>query len=124
MISHWKRVISTFNPRGIGITGGQFAQVDEGESLIVTFDHDVIVESVEIVAGNGICGGFYTVGDNSPLAIYCIDADIDAKDQSGVLSDIGVLRAGESLRLDSSPHYGTESPGRWRLGAITVQVLR
>ena len=109
---------------GLGISGGDSDDVDAKEALLVRFDRDVIVESVSIVAGDGVCGGFYQVGDAAPLAIYCIDADNDAQDQSGILSDIGVLRAGQILRLDSSPHYGVEAEGRWRLATLTVRVLK
>ncbi len=112
------------NARGLGVSGGEFDQVESGESLQIRFDQDVIVESAAIVAGNGVCGGYYTVGDDSPLAIYCTDADIDAQDQSGILSDIGVLKAGEIFTLDSRPHYGVESPGRWRLQSLTVRLLK
>ena len=112
------------NFRGLGIGGGQVDQVDSGEAILISFDQDVIVESVGIVVGNGVCGGFYQVGDHAPLAIYCVDGDIDDKDQSGLLSDIGVLKAGQVLRLDSSPHYGVETAGRWRLGSLTVRPLR
>jgi len=111
------------NPRGMGVTGGTFKQVEDGEAIHVQFSDDVLIESVTIVAGNGQAGGFYQMGHRSPLAIYCVDDDIDSKDQSGVLSDLGVLLKGETLRLDSSPHYGVETPGRWRLGAITVRRL-
>lgn len=110
------------NARGLGVGGGELEQVDAGEALLIEFDRDVVVESCAIVAGNGQCGGFYRVGDRAPLAIYCVDADIDSKDQSGILSDIGVLRAGQTLRLDSSPHFGSESAGRWRLGAVTIRL--
>ncbi len=112
------------NPRGIGVNGGKFEQVDEGEALTVRFDRDVIVDSVAIVAGNGACGGFYRVADKAPLAIYCVDADNDAKTQEGVISDIGLLKAGETLRLDSAPHLGVETPGRWRLGAISFRLAK
>ena len=112
------------NPRGVGINGGMFDQVDEGEAIVVTFNQDIIVESAAIVAGNGQCGGFYQVGDQAPLAIYCIDADIDAKDQSGKLSDIGLVKKGVPVRFDSSPHYGIEAPGRWRLANLTVRILK
>lgn len=115
--------VFTPNERGLGISSGKVKQVDAGEALLISFDQDVIVESAAIVAGNGICGGFYQVGDHAPLAVYCIDADNDAKDQSGLLSDIGVLKKDQVLRLDSSPHFGTESPGQWRLGALTVRRL-
>ncbi len=112
------------NPRGLGLSGGKFNQVESAEGLQISFDQDVIVESAAIVAGNGICGGYYTVGKDSPLAIYCVDADNDAKDQSGILSDIGVLKAGEILSLDSRPHYGVETPGQWRLQSLTVRLLK
>jgi len=115
----------TFSPnsRGLGLTGGTFDQVDDGQALLVRFDRDVIVESAEVVAGNGVCGGFYRMADYAALHIYCVDADNDSQDQSGLLSDLGVLQAGQTLRLDSSPHLGVESSGRWRLGALTVRVL-
>ncbi|MEM8955849.1 MAG: arylsulfatase [Verrucomicrobiota bacterium] len=111
------------NDRGLGVAGGpgKFDQVENKEALLISFDRDVLVESVAIVAGNGQAGGFYTVGDHKPLAIYCVDASIDAKDQSSILSDIGLLKAGETLRLDSTPHYGTEAPGQWRLQALTFR---
>ncbi len=110
--------------RGPWLDGGDFQQIDGGEAVVLQFDRDVVVESVAVIAGeDGVCGGFYQVADSAPLAIYCVDADNDAKDQSGILSDIGVLKAGETLRLDSSPHFGVEAAGRWKLGAITVRVL-
>lgn len=116
--------IFSLNERGVGLSSGKFKQIGDGEALLITFDEDIIVESAAIVAGNGICGGFYRVGGHAPLAIYCVDADIDAKDQSGILSDIGVLKKGETLRLDSSPHFGTESAGQWRLSALTVRLIK
>jgi len=109
------------NPRGLGLSSGDFQQVDSGEAFLIRFDRDVLVESAAIVAGNGRCGGFYRVGKSAPLAIYCVDADNDARTQHGVLSDIGVLQAGETLRLDSGPHLGVEPPGQWRLGALTIR---
>ena len=110
------------NERGLGIKGGTFNQVDDGEAILISFDQDVIVDSVGITAGNGACGGFYQVGETgAPLAIYCTDADIDDKDQSGVLSDIGVLKKGTVLRLDSSPHYGVEVGGKWRLSSLAFR---
>ena len=112
------------NFRGLGLGGGKVLQVDDGQALRIQFDRDVIVESVAIVAGNGVCGGFYQMGKASPLAIYCVDADNDEKTQHGVISDLGVLRAGQVLRLDSKPHLGVEAAGQWRLGAITVRILK
>lgn len=111
------------NARGLGISSGTFQQVDDGERLLLRFDQDVIVESAAIVAGNGRCGGFYQVGSRAPLAIYCVDDDIDSKDQSGILSDIGLVRKGELLIFDSGPHYGVETAGRWRLQSLTIQLL-
>lgn len=112
------------NSRGLGISGGKFEQVDSGEKIVISFDQDVVIESAGIVAGNGVCGGTYQVGGHSPLEIYCIDADIDAKDQSGLLSDIGLLRKGEKFVLDSTPIYPSETPGRWRLQSLTVRMLK
>ena len=61
-------------------------------------------------------------GQAAPLAIYCVDADND--EAARVISDLGVLRAGQVLRLDSKPHHGVEAAGQWRLGAITVRILK
>lgn len=108
---------------GIGVRGSASRAVNGGEALEFTFSADVIVEHVAIVAGDGVCGGSYSVGNAAPLAIYCVDADNDPKDQSGVLGDIGVVRAGETLRLDSSAHYGAEAPGEWRVRTIRVRPL-
>jgi arylsulfatase A len=114
----------TSSPNGLGISGGDSDAVDSSEAIVIRFNRDVIVESAAIVAGNdGVCGGFYQVADAAPLAIYCVDADNDAQDQSGLLSDIGVLKAGQRLRLDSSPHLGVEAAGRWRLRSLTVRPL-
>ena len=97
--------------------------MDSGETLAIGFDQDVLIESMEVVAGNGVCGGFYQKGNDAPLAIYCVDADIDSNDQSGILSDIGVLKKGELLRLSSAPHYGVEAEGQWRLRSLTVRSI-
>jgi hypothetical protein len=109
--------------QGLGVEGGISGQVDSGEALLFRFDQDVLVESAAIVAGEGICGGFYRMGEKAPLAIYCVDADIDSKDQQGILSDLGVLKAGEILRLDSSPHHGVEAIGSWHLRQLIVRSL-
>lgn len=109
---------------GMGISGGNSRSVDDREALLIQFDRDVIVESAAIVSEKeGQCGGYYQVGNGSPLAIYCVNADIDAQDQSGILSDIGVLKAGQTLRLDSSPLYDVEDPGNWRLATLSVRVI-
>ena len=119
-----KGVTISPNFRGLGVSGNAVQQVDGGEAFEIAFDRDVIVESAAIVAGNGACGGFYRVGDKAPLAIYCVDADNDAKTQEGVISDIGLVKKGEVLRLDSSPHLGVEAAGRWRLGALAVRMVK
>ncbi len=111
------------NPRGLGVSGGAVKQVDGGERLCISFDQDVIVESVALVAGGGVCGGFYRKSGQAPLAIYCVDADIDEKDQSGILSDIGVLPRGDQLVLDSSRHFSVEAEGRWRLASLNVRLV-
>jgi hypothetical protein len=84
----------------------------------------MLIENVAIIAGNGACGGFYQMGERAPLAIYCVDAANDSKDQSGILSDMGILKKGEVLRLDSAPHYGVETPGQWRLQSLTARPLK
>lgn len=114
----------SLNRIGMGASSGAFEQVDGGETLLISFDRDVVIQNVAIVAGNGQCGGFYQLGDQSPMAIYCIDAAIDMKDQSGVLSDIGVLKKGDKLLLSSAPHYGVEDEGRWRLQSVSVRTLK
>ncbi|MEO0445742.1 MAG: hypothetical protein AAF191_06655 [Verrucomicrobiota bacterium] len=111
------------NERGLGVDGGKFRQVDDGEALLLQFDRKVLIESVSLVAGDGVCGGFWHKGDQAPLAIYCVDADQDYEDQQGSITDLGVLGAGEVLRLDSASHFGVEKPGRWRLGSIAVRAL-
>ena len=108
---------------GLGISGGESQAVDSGEAVLIRFGVDVIVDSATIVAREGTVGGFYRVGTREPLAVYCVDGDIDDRDQSGVLSDIGVLKQGLTLRLDSSPHYGSESPGTWHLAKLQVRTL-
>ena len=113
-----------FSDTGLGISGGGSDAVDGGEAVLVSFDQDVLVESAAIAAGDAAVGGSYRVGSRAPLAIYCVDGDIDSLDQSGILSDIGLLRKGEELRFDSSPHYGNESAGDWRLQKLTVRLLQ
>ena len=112
------------NETGLGIVGRGTPQVDSAEAVLLEFSTDVVVESVALMAGPGACGGFYQIGESAPLALYCLDADIDALDQSGIVSDIGFVRAGVPLRLDSSPHFGTEEAGAWRLQAVVLRTLK
>lgn len=114
--------VYTVNKDGLGFSGGTALQFDSGEALQFSFDRDVIVESVTMIAGQESCGGYYQVGSGAPLAIYCVDADNDAKDQSGILSDIGVVPTGQSLTLQTAPHFGVESPGSWRVAALTLRL--
>ncbi|MEM9281177.1 MAG: arylsulfatase [Verrucomicrobiota bacterium] len=113
-----------FNFRGMGASEGATKQVDDGETLTLSFDRDVVLQHLAIVAGNGQCGGFYQISDGSPLAIYCIDGDVDEKDQSGVLSDLGVIKMGQTILLSSAPHYGSEAPGQWRLASVMIRPVR
>lgn len=112
-----------FSDDGLGISGGSSDAVDGGEAILVSFDRDVLVESAAIAAGDGAVGGYYRVGSHAPLAIYCVDGDLDSLDQSGILSDIGLLKKGDELRFDSGPHYGNEPSGDWRLQKLTVRLL-
>ena len=108
--------------QGLGVKGQNSTQVEEGESLAVRFQSDVLIESIGLAAGDGgNCGGFFQVGKNSPLAIYCTDADNDAKDQQGIISDLGILQKGDLLILDPSPHFGVESAGSWKLQSMVVR---
>ena len=88
--------------------------MDPGEAFAIRFETDVLIESISLKAGKqGSCGGSLRMGNRSALAIYCTDADNDAKDQEGIVSDLGILKKGEMLILDPSPHWGVETPGNW-----------
>ncbi len=113
-----------FSSRGLGLGSSASLAFEGGSSIGISFDRDVIVESVSLEAGrSGSCGGFYRVGGASPVPVYCVDADNDSRTQHGILSDLGVLSRGETLRLDTSPHLGVEPPGRWWLRRIAVRTL-
>ncbi len=117
-----------YNDEGLGVQGGASAQVDGGEALKLSFDKDVIVESIRLVAGSdGVAGGFYEIGAGASIPVYCVDAHAEkytAFDHSGMLADVGVLKAGQVLRLDSGSHYGANAPGSWWLESIQVQALK
>lgn len=109
---------------GLAVASGDGQMTDNGEAISLAFKQDVLIEWIALKAGSGgSCGGFYRVDKGAPLAIYCIDADNDSEDQRGVLSDIGFLKAGDKLTLDSSPHFGTEPPGAWTIQAIQYRVI-
>ena len=113
-----------WSPRGLGFLDNPLRRIEDNRGLLISFDQDVLIESIGLAIGNaGQCGGFYQMGNSAPMAVYCVDADNDSKSQHGVLSDLGVLKAGESLRLDSAPHFGVESAGQWRLYRLAVQLL-
>ena len=113
-----------WSPRGLGFRDSPLRRIEDNRGLFISFDQDVLIESVGLAAGNaGQCGGFYQMGNSAPMDIYCVDADNDSKSQHGALSDLGVLKAGESLRLDSAPHFGVEPAGQWRLCRLIVQLL-
>ena len=108
---------------GLGIAGKESSRIDSGEGIALRFEQDVLIESVALKAGKGTCGGSVIKGNRSPLAIYCVDADNDSKDQQGIISDLGVLKAGERLILDASPHLGVEPAGSWKLQSLVVRPL-
>lgn len=113
----------TVTSSGLGVAGGESGAVDGGEAILLKFQEDILIESAELVAADGVVGGFYRVGDRSALQVYCLDGDIDDKDQSGALSDLGVLPGGEALRLDSGPHLGVEAAGSWRLRRLSIRRI-
>ena len=107
---------------GVGIPGSGSDRVDAGQGIALRFQQDVLIESIGLKAGkDGSCGGSLIMGKRSPLAIYCTDKDNDAKDQQGIMSDLGILKKGEMLRLEASPHLGVESPGSWKLQTLVVR---
>ena len=115
---------ASIDPDGVGIPGLGSPKVDSGQGVTLCFQQDVLVESVGLKAGNdGTCGGSLRMGKRAPLAIYCTDKDNDAKDQQGIISDLGILKKGEKLILDASPHFGVESPGSWKLQSLVVRPL-
>jgi len=108
--------------KGLGIKGKESERVEPGEAFAIRFETDVLIESIGITAGKeGSCGGSLRMGNRSALAIYCTDADNDAKEQEGIISDLGILKKGEMLILDPSPHWGVEAPGSWKLQSLTVR---
>ncbi len=108
--------------QGMGVVGRGSPRVDSRESLAIRFKQDVLIESVGLKAGkDGTCGGSLLMGKRAPLAIYCTDKDNDAKDQQGIMSDLGILKKGEMLILDANPHLGVETAGSWKLQSLVVR---
>ena len=113
--------LPTQKPDGLGIEGKGSSRIDSGEGIALRFEQDVLIESIALKAGDGSCGGSVIKGKHSPLAIYCMDADNDAKDQQGIISDLGIIKRGERLILDAGPHLGVEKPGSWKLQSLVVR---
>lgn len=119
---------ATFSKNGLGISGGDSNQVDGGETVLISFDKDVIVESIHLVAGqDGAAGGFYRIGNGSDIPVYCVDAHAEKYtkfNHNGMLADLGVVRAGQMLRLDSGSLYGANAPGSWWLQSMQVRPMK
>ena len=109
--------------KGIGFKENTNLQIENSDALLISFDRPVIIESLGLTAGSGQCGGFYRLGEAAPLPIYCLDADNDAKEQHGRISDLGILERGKSLLIDSTPHLGVESKGSWKLTNLSIRLL-
>ena len=114
----------TSNLNGLGVSGGDANTVDGNEAILIRFNKNVIVEHASLLSSSENSGGYYAIGDGAPLSIYCVNADIDDKDQGGVLSDLGVLKAGQTLRLDSRARFPSEHTGSWTLQSLSVREIR
>lgn len=112
------------NSDGLGVSGGYAHTVDGNEAIVIRFNRNVVVEHASLLSSSDNSGGHYNIGDGAPLSIYCVNADIDEKDQSGVLSDLGVLKAGQTLRLDSRARFPSEHTGSWTLQSLSVREIK
>jgi hypothetical protein len=113
---------ASMDPDGVGVKGLGSERVDAGQGIALRFQQDVLIESIGLKAGkDGTCGGSLIMGKGAPLAIYCTDKDNDAKDQQGIMSDLGILKKGEMLILSASPHFGVEAPGSWKLQSLVFR---
>ena len=64
------------------------------------------------------------MGKSAPLAIYCVDADNDSKEQhEAILNDLGVLRAGGNSSARQFSSLRTEPAGSWHLQKLAVRLL-
>ena len=102
---------------------GHSERVDGGETLSMQWNRDIVLNQVALLAGPGQCGGSVRLGRKSSLAIDCLDADLDAKDQQGIMGDLRVLRAGEILQLSSERLYGVEPEGSWMLQRVVFSTV-
>ena len=113
-----------WDSQGLGIRGGGHSdRVDGGETLSMQWNRDIVLNQVALLAGAGQCGGSVRMGKKSPLAIYCLDADLDVKDQQGIMGDLGVLLAGDILQLSSERLHGVEPEGSWMLQRVVFSPL-
>ena len=87
------------------------------------WNRDIVLNQAALLAGAGQCGGSVRSGKKSPLVIYCLDADLDAKDQQGIMGDLGVLRAGEILQPSSERLLGVEPEGSWMLQRLVFSPV-
>ena len=106
-----------------GAVSGHSERVDGGETLSMQWNRDIVLNQVALLAGPGQCGGSVRLGRKSPLAIDCLDADLDAKDQQGIMGDLGALRAGEILQLSSERLHGVEPEGSWMLQRVVFSPV-
>ena len=85
--------------------------MDGGETLSIQWNRVIVLNQVALLVGAGQCGESLRLGKNSPLAVDCLDANLDEKNQQGIQGDLGVLHAGEVLQLSSERVHGIESEG-------------
>lgn len=111
---------------GLGFTSGNSGTpgFENGEAVDIQFNRDVIINYVAVKAGNsGTCGGYYQIGNQAPMAVYCVDADNDSNDQTGVLGDLGYIPAGTIVRISSSNHWQNEAAGQWTIEGISYSPV-
>ena len=106
-----------------GAVSGHSERVDGGKTLSMQWNRYIVLNQVALLAGPGQCGGSVRLGRKSPLVIDCLDADLDAKDQQGIMGDLGVLRAGEILQLSSERLHGVEPEGSWMLQRVVFSPV-
>ncbi len=109
---------------GFGISQGSAKRIEAPYGLRLSFNHAILLESIGLLSEGGSCGGTVQVGTKPPLPAYCIDADNDSKTQHGNMSDLGILRPGDSVTILPEPHLDVESPGSWTLRSVSARSLR
>ena len=114
----------TLKETGLGVRGSTTGRIEASNTLEVSFDQSVLVQSIGLLAGGGKCGGTVRLGSSAPLPIYCLDSDNDSKTQHGEMSDLGILERGEVITIDPTPYLGVESAGSWTLSHLSVRLLK